>query len=254
MELEKWFSILCICVIPLYTEQELNSAKCNDLLPCQCTVCQSTFYKRKRVIQRVLRNKGNVSGNYCSSRCGGIDKATAVDVSCKHCGKTCKRIRSQVKKVINTFCSSTCAATYNNTHKTHGTRRSKLEIWLEQQLPVLYPFLEFYFNRKDAINAELDIYIPALKLAFELNGLFHYEPIFGADKLAQIQNNDQRKYQACIERGIELCLIDVSSFKNFKENGAVKYLNIIKDILNLKVISEGFEPPTFSLGRSSSSN
>lgn len=101
---------------------------------------------------------------------------------------------------------------------------------------MLYPALVFHFNRKDAINAELDIYIPSLKLAFELNGLFHYEPIFGADKLAQIQNNDERKYQACIEHGIELCLIDVSSFKNFKEKGAVKYLSIIQEVISRKAV------------------
>jgi len=108
-------------------------------------------------------------------------------------------------------------------------------VWLEQQLTTLYPSLEFHFNRKDAINAELDIYVPSFKLAFELNGIFHYEPIFGTDKLTQIQNNDHRKYQACIERNIELCLIDVSSFTYFKPDGAKKYLNIISELLNSKI-------------------
>jgi hypothetical protein len=117
-------------------------------------------------------------------------------------------------------------------------------VWLEEQLTLCYPSLDFHFNRKDAINAELDIYIPSLKLAFELNGLFHYEPIFGADKLAQIQNNDERKYQACIEHGIELCLIDVSSFKNFKEKGAMTFLIGIKSIIDqkLQVVKQGLEP------------
>jgi hypothetical protein len=127
-----------------------------------------------------------------------------------------------------------CSGTYNNTHKTHGTRRSKLEVWLEQQLIALYPSLEFHFNRKDAINAELDIYVPSLKLAFELNGLFHYEPIFGATKLAQIQTNDERKYQACIERDIELCLIDVSALKKFKEKRAITFLIVIQDVIQRK--------------------
>jgi len=46
---------------------------------------------------------------------------------------------------------------------------------------MLYPDLVIHFNKKDAINSELDIYIPSLKLAFELNGIFHYEPIFGKE-------------------------------------------------------------------------
>jgi len=160
------------------------------------------------------------------------------------CGKKFHRLANQFKKFSNHFCSNSCNATYNNTHKTYGTRRSKLEIWLEQQLPSLYPSLEFHFNRKDAINAELDIYIPSLKLAFELNGPLHYEPIFGPEKLAQIQNNDQRKHAACYEHGIEMCWIDVSSFSYFKPTGAVKYLHMVQSIIDIKSTAEatGLEP------------
>ena len=52
------------------------------------------------------------------------------------------------------------------------------------------------------------------------------------EKLNQIQNNDSRKFQACIEQGIELCIIDTSSLKYFKEQTAKKYLDIICDIIN----------------------
>ena len=141
---------------------------------------------------------------------------------------------SQVKKVKNNFCSQTCAGTYNSTHKTKGNRRSKLEIYLEKQLINLYPNLEIHFNRKDAINSELDIYIPSLKLAFELNGIYHYEPIYGKDKLSQIQNNDNRKFQACIENTIELCIIDTSTQKYFKESTSKKFLDIITNIIERK--------------------
>ena len=65
-----------------------------------------------------------------------------------------------------------------------------------------------------------------------LNGIFHYEPIYGQDKLSQIQNNDNRKFQACIENGIELCIIDSSQQKYFKEQSSLKYLNIITNIIN----------------------
>tara|TARA_Y100000310_G_scaffold339131_1_gene430862 strand:+ start:964 stop:1656 length:693 start_codon:yes stop_codon:yes gene_type:complete len=155
-------------------------------------------------------------------------------VSCQQCKKQFLKRTSQIKKHKNHFCSHACAAIYNNTHKKHGTRKSKLEVWLEIQLPDLYPDLEFHFNRKDAINSELDIYIPKLKLAFELNGIFHYEPIYGQKKLGQIQNNDNRKFQACIEKDIELCIIDTSSQKYFKPKTSQKYLDIIDNIINSK--------------------
>ena len=160
-----------------------------------------------------------------------------VDVSCvcSHCGKKFNRFESQMRYSKNLFCSQSCAATYNNTHKTYGIRRSKLEVWLAQELLKFYPNLEFHFNRKDAINSELDIYIPSLKLAFELNGIYHYEPIHGADTLTKIQNNDSRKFQACLELGIELCIIDTSMITYFKINRCQSYYNIIKNIIDNKI-------------------
>lgn len=218
---------------PLYTQIEYDTARTNDKLPLQCVICDKAFFKLKRVIRDAI-NCGRGSAKYCSSKCHQSTKKSKVSTSCTQCGVQFERLTNQFNRQKNHFCSQSCSATYNNTHKTHGTRRSKLEVWLEEQLPALYPTLEFHFNRKDAINAELDIYIPSLKLAFELNGIFHYEPIYGPEKLAQIQNNDERKYQACIERSIELCLIDVSSFSYFKVSGAERYLEMIKSIINKK--------------------
>lgn len=136
-----------------------------------------------------------------------------------------------MNELKNDFCTQSCAAKYHNAHKKGGCRVSKLERWLQAQLPALFPDLEFHFNRVDAILAELDIYVPALKLAFELNGIFHYIPVFGPDKLSKMQGNDQRKVQACIERGISLCVMDVSSMSYFKPVKAQKYLDIVANLI-----------------------
>lgn len=149
-----------------------------------------------------------------------------------------KRHYASRNKTSNVFCNSSCAATYNNTHKTHGSNRSKLECYLAGKLIELYPTLEFHFNKKDAINSELDIYIPRLSLAFELNGIYHYEPIHGTDVLAKIQNNDKRKFQACLEKQIELCIIDSSQLSYMKDSNALKYLKIIQNIIDQKVLTE----------------
>ena len=84
---------------------------------------------------------------------------------------------------------------------------------------------------------------PSLKLAFELNGIFHYEPIYGDKKLNSTQNNDKRKFQACLEKQIELCVIDTSQLKYFKKSNAQKYLDIVVFLINKKLVSGvGFEP------------
>ena len=209
---------------------EFDNAKWTDTFPIQCDGCKNTFLRTKRSIVRHKAQEKKKA--YCSDVCYQSSKNKSLTKPCEQCGLPVTRHANQSRKHPKSFCNRSCSAMYRNANKKHGTRRSKLEAWLEQQLPVMYPSLEFHFNRKDTINSELDIYIPSLKLAFELNGIFHYEPIFGRDKLVQIQNNDQRKYQACIERGIELCLIDVSTFTYFKPEKAQKYLDIVKSIID----------------------
>lgn len=218
---------------PLYTEAEFLKTKSTEKLALQCYTCHRKFYKPKKAISRLLTH-GAASGQackFCSLECSHRKNGPLLHLQCTQCHKNIITTQGKRNKSKNPFCSQSCSATYNNTNKTSGHRRSKLEFWLEQQLQTLYPEFEFHFNRKDSISSELDIYIPSLKLAFELNGIFHYEPIYGADKLTQITNNDNRKFQACLENGIELCIIDTSRQKRFTEKSSMVFLDIINNII-----------------------
>lgn len=220
-------------MIKLFNEQECKNAKSRDKLPLACEYCKKTFYSTKHEILRTDRT--NVA-SFCSPICRAFSKQKRIKFNCKQCNKYVERSVSQTSKSKFLFCSQSCGARYHNTHKTNGIRISKLEIWLQTKLIELYPNLEFHFNRKDAINSELDIYIPSLKLAFELNGIFHYEPIYGPEKLQQIQNNDNRKFQACLEKQIELCIIDTSSITYLKLEKTNKILNIVQNIINSRLV------------------
>jgi hypothetical protein len=220
---------------PLFLEDEFKNSKSNHKLPCKCYQCDKVYYKTKHAIQIALNQNSAHKNMFCSKKCQSISQITKQTVVCTNCGITFEKIPSKIRKSINHFCSKSCAAAYNNTHKMKGNRRSKLEIYLEDRLKNLYPNLGMDFNKSNAINSELDIYIPSLKLAFELNGIFHYEPIYGDNKLKHIKNNDNRKFQACIERGIELCIIDTTQQKYFKEQTSQKFLNII-----IKIIDQHF--------------
>ena len=217
---------------PLYTISEFESVKSTDKLPCQCYYCNKPFYVMKKNIKYELNQKRERI-KYCSTSCVNKSQQNKSTVICSNCSKEILKIPSIIKqsKSGNHFCCKSCAATYNNKHKKYGTRRSKLEKWLEEKLTKQYPNLEFHFNRKDTIDSELDIYIPSMKLAFELNGIFHYEPIYGKNKLNQIQKNDNNKFQQCQKHSISLCTIDTSGQKYFKEKTSKKYLNIITTII-----------------------
>jgi hypothetical protein len=216
----------------LFDDLEYQNSKEKDLLPLECEVCSDTFFKTKITIRNAMNPKRKESCKHCSNKCTNISKIKKVGVNCVICDKTIQRHPSQLLLYPNSFCSKSCASKYSNAHKTTGNNRSKLEIWLEEQLTLVYPNLPIDYNNRDAIKAELDIYIPSLKLAFEINGIFHYEPIFGVDKLTKTQNNDKRKIQACIENKISFCIIDTSDFKYFKPDRAKKYLEIITNIIN----------------------
>lgn len=217
--------------------------KGKEIIPIICDHCGENFTRSKFQVKDckrpslgndILNWDWNNTPDFCSRQCIYGSQKSGKLTNCKLCDVGIYIRNAMIKLDKNRFCSQTCSAIYNNKHKTHGTRRSKLEVWLEEQLVLKYPDLEIHFNRRDTINSELDFYIPSLKLAFELNGIFHYEPIYGADKLLRTQNNDNRKFQACIERGIELCIIDSSSQKYFKKETSQKYLDIITNVLESK--------------------
>ena len=214
------------------SQEDLDTAKYDTPITLECSFCKSYFQRPYKEVKHALKTRPNI--NFCSNKCYFDNRKSGKTITCKNCGQKSYKKLSELKYSDNFFCCQSCAATYNNTHKKHGHRRSKLESYLEKQLIILYPNLEIHFNKKDAINSELDIYIPSLKLAIELNGIFHYEPIYGAEKLSQIQNNDNRKFQACLERGIELCIIDTSKISYFKESTSKPILDIITNLINQK--------------------
>lgn len=196
----------------------------------KCTYCNKLFY--------LHRNSKGFINHFCSILC--MKKYRKINQNttrykCSNCTKKFYRFPSQVKDINKLFCCQSCAGKYNSSHRTKGNTRSKLEIWLEIELIKIYPKLNIHFNRKDAIMSELDIYIPSLELAFELNGIFHYEPIFGQEKLNSIKSNDNRKFQACLEHGIELCIIDTTDIKYLKDHKCQKYLDIIRSIIDSKI-------------------
>lgn len=219
----------------LFNQQEFEQKKSRELLPLECMVCNQTFYRKKHLIQSARNH--NVAGKLstCSRKCMAQKMNTRIQTICDQCSSPISKVVTQFHANKHHFCNNVCSAKYQSAHKQTGTRVSKLEKWMQEKLTKSYPDVQFQFNQTSAIKSELDIYIPSLKLAFELNGIFHYEPIFGNEKLNKIQNNDARKFRACFEQGISLCVIDTSQQKNVTKASCEKYWSIVDSIIQEKL-------------------
>jgi hypothetical protein len=204
-----------------------------------CNICSEEFTNINSYANHIrwkhnTRQYERFKCKYCNkefAKCGINNHEPLCDLNplkkrkCKQCGEFVFGYRKL-------FCNRSCSTTYNNTHKNFGTRRSKLEVWLEEKLISEYPNLEFNFNKKDVIKSELDIFIPQLNIAFEINGVYHYKNIHGPALLQRIQNNDLLKQKACKEKNIILYSIDTSMLSSFNEKAAIPFFNIIKEIIN----------------------
>lgn len=231
-------------MIKLFNYDDYIKTAPSEMLPLKCEnpYCDNVFHVKKTRLKRTYNYYRKTKAmrklrlpKYCSNKCSRVNRKriNTLITSCICCKRyTTKKfhhIRHQDSN--NYFCSSSCSASYNNQNKTHGTTRSKLEKWLEKELNKKYSHLNILFNSKEAIKSELDIYIPELKLAFEINGIFHYKPIFGEKKLKRILKNDQRKKILCEKKGITLITIDSSKQQKFNSNSSKKFLNEITTII-----------------------
>jgi hypothetical protein len=221
---------------PLYNDDQFNISKNFDKLPLRCLFCNSVFLRTKHRIRSFLNKNRSETGDFCSRNCKDQFLSKKLDrkvsLTCKTCSSVFLKYKSKISKTGNDFCSSSCSALYNNKLRKTGTRISKLEMFIQSKLISMYPNMEIFFNKKDIIDSELDIYIPSIQVAFELNGIVHYKPIYGEEKLAQIKNNDKRKLQICSEKQIKLFIIDTSHQKYFKESSSQQFLKFITDLVN----------------------
>lgn len=193
-----------------------------------CSFCNLSMSRER---SQCTRGKRNLKNSFCSPTCCGKYQAKRQDVNCGNCNKLFTKRLCEIKRSKSHFCSQSCAATYNNRHKTYGGKRSKLEKYIEKQLVNFFPTLEIIFNGKKTIKSELDIYIPNFKLAIEISGIHHFKPIYGEKIFNCVQRNDLLKVEACNRRSITLVIINTSHQKIVTPKSSEEFLLTVKELI-----------------------
>ena len=181
-----------------------------------CHRCQLTFLRDAAEDRKKFKRFGN-NPNFCSRKCfveyQHKDK-NAFLVECSECKTETKKTPCLLKKLKNgrSFCSSSCAARYNNRLK-RKSRRSKCEQMLLELIQENFPLLRVIPNDKTMLDGyEADIAIPNLNIAIEWNGIVHFKPIYGAVTFDKVLKNDLIKQSIAERKGIELIIVaDLSS-------------------------------------------
>ena len=176
----------------------------------KCYYCNEKF-KRLLTSHNQRTKTRQLKHEFCSNTCNGKHKTENdnIQTNCYNCKKEIIKMKSQYKrsKSGKSFCSRSCAASYNNKLK-RKSRRSKIEAKFYNLLVKEFPDLDILANDKTMLDGlEADIVIPTLKLAIEWNGIVHFKPIYGQTKLDKIQDKDAEKLKIASDKNINLIVI-----------------------------------------------
>ena len=104
---------------------------------------------------------------------------------------------------------------------------SKLEKFLFKEL--LSDGLVVEFHKEQSIlntKLQIDLFVPTLNLAIEVDGPSHFEPVWGDDALSRNKKYDNKKTGLMIGKG--LFLIRIKQEKEFSKARAILVLNKLR--------------------------
>ena len=227
---------LCFCKNNCYAAFKSKNNKITHI----CPICNISFTRIKGYLRK-RKHEIICCSNQCRSKYWGkiISERNRIIYNCKQCGKEFNRIACRDKRGTNKFCSPSCAGKYVAKNCRTSSKRSKAEVFLCELIKKDFPSLIISENNHNILPSklEIDIFIKHKNLAIEVNGPFHYFPIFGQDYLDKIHNKDIKKQNEILALKINLIILDISNFLTLKQTKSFildQYNMNIKPILSLK--------------------
>lgn len=104
----------------LFTEEEFEKSKSEDKLPCECYHCGGTFLTMKKIIKFEKERPKRNRVKFCSQQCKNLFNTPPVIIKCANCDKEVKKTQSEVNSTKHSFCSMSCAGTYNGKLRVHS--------------------------------------------------------------------------------------------------------------------------------------
>lgn len=178
--------------------------------------------------QEVLKYKSEIRKNpdkiFCNSQCSANFMhltyrqpfAKTIVLECHFCNSIFERIQHKTTqgKTGKFFCSAKCSSTYLGT-QSKNFERSFMELYIQQKIELNFPYLTLIIgDTKQCNGLQLDLYLPELNFAIEINGPIHYINFFGDEYLKSVQERDQRKETICKNKKLLLQIVKCSG--NFK--------------------------------------
>lgn len=155
--------------------------------------------------------------------------------TCCECGKEVRRDKRDLVKNKNIcFCNRGCRMRYQIKHIIPKPR-SKAEIFLSSHIATTFPSLRIAKNDRRTLKCglEIDIFLPEINLAIELNGPCHYFTIYGEDSLKRVQRNDEIKQSEINSLGHKLIIVDISTLPTCKTQKFIEdyFISSLKPII-----------------------
>lgn len=202
----------------------------------RCFKCNDVFTRSKSELSKSLRRNQKI---VCSKKCVRINQRNAslkdfktIELICQNCHLLFNRSRIAYLNNINKntetfFCSKKCSMTSLNRASKTSTSKSSHEVILKELIQKKYPEFDVIQNDRTVLpeNLEIDIWIPSINLAIELNGPCHFYPIYGEHRLQQTRGNDIRKVLFAQLQNINLLVVDTSSLKSKSKLSVEKFIN-----------------------------